>query len=114
LVDGKPGLECFDDRRVDRQRHRGDALHELDGAGEQRRLVGQRDARVDVEHVGPGLDLGDRIGLDPAEVARLHLGGEQLAAGRVDAFADHHERSVEADHDFGGRGTHHGGGHVVS
>ena len=30
------------------------------GPGEQRRLVGERDAGVDVEHVGAGRDLGER------------------------------------------------------
>ena len=32
LVDGEPGLERRDDRRIDRQRHVGDRLHELDRA----------------------------------------------------------------------------------
>ena len=49
-----------------RQRHIGDRLHELDGARENRRLIGQRDARIDIEHVGAGLDLRARIRLDAA------------------------------------------------
>ena len=103
LVDGEPGLERLDDRGVDRQRDVDERLDELDGPGEDRRLVGERDARVDVEHVGAGLDLGDRVALDAAEVAGLHLLGEQLAAGRVDALADDRERPVEADDDLAGR-----------
>ena len=54
---------------------------------------------VDVEHVGAGLDLGQDVALDPAEVAVLHLLGQQLPAGRVDPLADDHERLVRADHD---------------
>ena len=103
LVDGEPGLERLDDRRVDRQRHVGERLDELDGLGQDRRLVGQRDAGVDVEHVRAGLDLGERVALDPAEVAGLHLLGQQLAAGRVDALADDDERPVEADDDLARR-----------
>ena len=34
-----------------------------------------------------------------------HLLGEELAPGRVDPLADHHERPVEADHDLFGRGA---------
>ena len=111
LVDGKAGLEGFDDRRVDGQRHVGDALHELDGPGQQRRLVGQGDAGVDVEHVRTGSHLGQRVGLDAAEVAVLHLLREQLATGGVDALADHHEGPVEADHDFLGGRADDGVGH---
>ena len=112
LVDGEPGLERLDDRRIDRQRQVGQALDELDGLGQDRRLVGQRDAGVDVEHLGAGLDLGQDIALDAAEVAGLHLLGESLAAGRVDPFADDHERAVEADDDLARRGTEECVGHV--
>ena len=45
LVDGEPGLERLDDRGVDRERHVRQRLDELDGPGEDRRLVGERDAR---------------------------------------------------------------------
>ena len=100
LVGGEPRLERLDDRRVDRQRHIGERLHELDRLRQDRGLVGERDAGVDVEHVRAGLDLGQRVALDPAEVAGLHLLGEQLPAGRVDALADDHERPVEADDDL--------------
>ncbi len=112
LVDGEPGLERLDDRRIDRQRQVGQALDELDGLGQDRRLVGQRDAGVDVEHLGAGLDLGQDIALDAAEVAGLHLLGKSLAAGRVDPLADDHERAVEADDDLARRGTEEGVGHV--
>ena len=105
LVDREPGLERLDDRRVDRQRQVGQALDELDGPGQDGRLVGQRDAGVDVEHVGAGLDLGEHVALDPAEVAGLHLLGQELAAGRVDPLADDHERAVEADDDLARRGA---------
>ena len=98
LYTARPGLEGGDDRRVDRDRHVGDGLHQGDGSGQHRRLVGERDAGVDVEHVCAGFDLGDRVGFDPAEVAVLHLLGQQLAAGRVDALADHDEGTLEADH----------------
>ena len=84
------------------------SLHRL---RQQRRLVGERDAGVDVEHVGAGLDLGDGVGLDAAEVAGLHLLGEQLAAGRVDPLADHHERAAEPDHHLPGRRAQDGVGH---
>ena len=93
-----------DDRRVDGQRHVGHGLDQLDGPGQQGRLVGQRDAGVDVQHVGAGLDLGDCVGLYPAEVAGLHLLCEELSARGVDALADHYEGPAEADgHLAGGR-----------
>ena len=95
LVDGQAGLERLDDRGIDGQRHVGQRLDEPDGLGEDRRLVGQRDPRVHVQHVRAGLDLGDRVALDPAEVAGLHLLGQELATGRVDALADDDERPVE-------------------
>ena len=68
--------------------------------GQDGGLVGERDAGVDVEHVGAGRDLRQRIALDPAEVAAPHLLGQQLASGRVDALADDHEWPVVADDDL--------------
>ena len=110
-VDRETRGQRGDDRRVDRQRHVGDRLHELHGPREDRRLVGERDARVDVEHVRAGRDLRERIRLDAAEIAGRHLGGEQLAPGRVDALADDDERAVEADDDLAGGGADDGIGH---
>ncbi len=112
-VDREPGLERLDDRRVDRQRQVGQALDELDGPGQDGRLVGEGDAGVDVEHVGAGLDLGDHVALDAAEVAGLHLLGQELATGRVDALADDDERAVEADHGFARVGADDGVCHVA-
>ncbi len=86
--------------RVDTERDVGDALNQLDRPSQQSRFVGERDPGVDVEHVCSRLDLGDGVGLDPAEVALFHLGRQELAAGRVDAFADHHEGTIEADDDL--------------
>ena len=34
---------------------------------------------IDVEHLGPGCGLGQRVGLDPAEVPVAHLLGQQPA-----------------------------------
>ena len=82
-----------------RERHVGDRLHELDRVAQDGRLVGERDAGVDVEHLGAGLHLRDRVRDHGLEVAVLHLLGQLLAAGRVDALADDHERAVEPDHD---------------
>ena len=92
-VDREPGLERLDDRGVDRQRHVDQRLDQPDASAA--RIAGssaQRDPGVDVEHVGAGLDLGQGVALDAAEVAGLHLLGQELAAGRVDALADDHER----------------------
>ena len=75
------------------------------------RLVGERNAGVDVEHLRPRLDLGQRLGDDAAVVARRHFGREHLAAGRIDALADHHEAALEADDDFLGGGGDDGFGH---
>ena len=111
LVDREPGLERRDDRGIDRQRHVGDRLHQLDGLREDRRLVRQRDARVHIEHVRAGFHLGARVGLDAAEVAGRHFGREDLAAGGIDALADDDEGAVEADDDFPGGGTDNGIGH---
>ena len=46
--------------------------------GQRRRLVGQGRASVHVGHLGAGGDLGDGVGLDPAEVAALDFLGEEL------------------------------------
>ena len=78
LVDREPGLERLDDRGVDRQRHVGQRLHQLDRLGQDLGLVGERDAGIDVEHVGAGRDLGQRIGLDgrlksPAAISAASL-----------------------------------------
>ena len=76
------------------------ALHELDRLREDCRLVRERDAGVDVEHLRARLDLRERVGDDGLVVARRHLLGELLAARRIDPLADDHERPVEADHDL--------------
>ncbi len=88
-----------------------DEFHRL---GEYGRLVGQGDAGVHVEHVRPGLDLGDGIALDSGEVPITHLLGEELASGRVDALTDDDEWIVEAHHDFFGLGSDDGPGHATT
>ncbi len=114
LVDVEAGLERLDDRRVDRERHVGDRLHELDRVREDRGLVRERDAGVDVEHLGAGLDLRDRIGHHGVEVAGTHLLGELRAAGGVDPLPDDHERPVEADHHLARRRGQHRLAHSCS
>src|SRR5215831_2948779 len=111
LVDGKSRLERFHNRGVDRERHIGYRLHELHRLGENRRLIRQGDAGVDIQHVGTGRHLRQRIGLDAAEVPGSHLGREDLAPRGVDALADHHEGALEAEHDLAGCGADHGIGH---
>ena len=108
LVDGETGLERLDDRGVDAERYVGDRLDELDRLAQDARLVCERNAGVDVEHLRAGLDLRDRVGDDGLEIAVLHLLGKLLAAGRVDALADDHERAIEADHDLLRRRGKHG------
>jgi hypothetical protein len=49
---------------------------------EDRRLVGERDSGVDVEHVGAGFDLRDGVRRHAREVARCHFGCQDLAPGR--------------------------------
>ncbi len=105
LVDPESGFERRDDRGIDRQRHVGDRLHELHGAREYCRLVGERYAGVDIQHVRAGLHLRPRIRFDAAEVARGHLGGEDLTARRIDALADDYEGPIEADDDLLRGGT---------
>ena len=100
LVDGEPRLQRGDDGGVDRERHVHRVLHQLDAFGQDRRLVDQRDAGIDVEHLRAGLDLRHRIGDDAAVIAARHLLRQQLAPGRVDALADHDEALVETDHDL--------------
>ena len=67
--------------------------------GHQADLVGERIADVDVEHVGAARDLLRDVDLELREVARLELGLERLAAGRVDPLADHAERPLRPDDD---------------
>ena len=111
-IDREPRLERLDDRAVDREWQVGERLDELDRLREDGRLVGQRDAGVDVEHVRAGLDLGDHVALDPAEVAVLHLLGEELPAGRVDPLADDDEGPVVADGDLARGRSDDGPGHA--
>ena len=59
----------------------------------------------------PASTWASDVALDPAEVARPHLLGEELAAGRVDPLADDHERPVVADDDLAGRRADDGLGH---
>ena len=105
------GLKRLDHRGVDAERDVGDRLDELDCGRQHGRLVGERYAGIHIEHVRTGGDLGERIGLHPAEVARAHLLCEHLAARRIDAFADHDERTVEADDCLARRGADDGVGH---
>jgi hypothetical protein len=69
---------------------------------------------IDVEHGGAGGDLFQRVLDHGLEIALDHFGGELLAAGRVDAFADHAEGLVKADDHFAGCGGNDGAGHVRS
>ena len=62
-------------------------------------LVDERDAGVDVEHVGAGRDLGEGVDGHRRQVAAAQLLGERLAPRRVDALADDAERLVVADDD---------------
>ena len=50
--------------------------------------------------MGAGRDLRQRVRLDPAVVAILHLLGKKFAAGRVDSLTDDGKWLVEADDDF--------------
>ena len=108
LIDGEPRFQCLDDRTVDAERHVGNRLHELHHFGEDFRLVRQRNTGVHIEHLGACLDLRQGVGLHPRIIALLHLGGEQLASGRIDALPDHDEGLVEADHDFLAGGAEYG------
>jgi hypothetical protein len=76
------------------------------------------DSGTSVEHMGAGRDLGQGVGLDRGVVAGRHLGGQALAAGRIDTLADDAERAVEADrHLFAVRADaclSHGRGPLVS
>ncbi len=101
------GLDARNQRRrhaaVDTERHVGDGLHQFDGPDHQFRFgllrLDAGDADIDVENVGAGLNLGQGVALDAAEVARFHLGGQLLAAGGVDALADEDEGLIRADDD---------------
>jgi len=99
LVGAETGLERLDHRRVDAERHVRQALHERDCLPHQLDLVRQWVADVDVEHVGAAGELLRDVEFDAREVALLQLGLELLAAGRVDAFANHAEWALRSDHD---------------
>ena len=102
MVDAEARFQSLDDGGIDGQRQVGEGLHQLHGLGQDGGLIGQRNAGVDVQHMGAGRDLGQAVGLDPGEVAGGHLGGQQLAAGRIDPLADDAEGLIEADHQFPG------------
>ena len=89
-------------------------MDQLNCLGQHTRLIGQRNARVHIEHVGTGLDLGQGIGDDAAVVARHHFGGHDFAAGGVDALANDDEGAVKANDDLAGRGADDGIGHATS
>ena len=112
LIDGQPSLQRFHDGGIDRQREVRQRLDQLDRPGEDGRLVRERDAGVDVEHVGTRGHLGQDVTLHAAEVAGLHLLGQQLSTGRIDPLADDDERPIEADDDLARRGTQDRVGHV--
>ena len=115
------GLERGGHRAVDAERHVDEALHQLDDLGHQWRFglvrVGVRvidHARVDIEHRGPGLDLGDGIGFDGRKIAGLKFGCELFAPGGVDAFTNHAERLIKADDGGFGFALDDSAGHVTS
>ena len=74
-------------------------LDELEHLRQQLGLVDERDAGVDVEHVGARRHLRVRVDDDRREVAAAQLLGEPLAPGRVDPLADDAERLLRADDD---------------
>jgi hypothetical protein len=99
------------------KRHVDQALDDLERLDEQGRLgfvrVDRGDTGIDVEHGGACCHLLQRILDDGVEIADDHLGGQLLAAGRVDALTDDAEGLVEADDDFAGGGGDDGAGHEV-
>ena len=99
LVDREAGLERLDDRGVDADRHVGRLGDRAQHGRQQLGLVDERDAGVDVEHVGAGLHLGEGVDRHGREVAAAQLLGERLAPRGVDALADDAERLVVADDD---------------
>ncbi len=79
-------------------------MDDCDRFGQDRRLVGQGDAGVDVQHVGACLYLSDGVRSHPVVIAGGHLLGQQLASRWVDSLADNGERPVRPDEggiDFG-------------
>ena len=119
------GFERAGHGAVDAQRAVGDALDDLDQLRHQHRLdkvvvgiarilghlAGKHCAGIDVENCRAGLDLRDRVSGDTGEITTLQFFVEDLAAGRVDAFADDAERLIKSDDDFAcGRGND-GAGH---
>ena len=99
LVDRQARLEGLDHRGVDADRQVDGVLDGGEHRLEQLGLVDQRDAGVDVEHVGAGLGLGQRVGGHGGEVAVAQFLGEDLAPGGVDALADDAEGLLGADRD---------------
>jgi len=77
-----------------------------------RRLVGQRDPGVDVEHLRAGLDLCERVGGHGREVAGRHLGRQRLPSGRIDPLAGDDEPPLEPDRDLPRRARQDGVGHA--
>ena len=94
LVSRQPGVERLDHRRVDAERQVGQALDQLHRLDHQIDLVGERSPHVDVEHHGATGHLLRDVDLDTRQVTGAQLILEDLATGRVDAFADDAERLV--------------------
>ena len=124
---GQTVFQRTGDRAVDAQGHVDNGLHPFDQRLHQHRLdkvvvgiagifghlVREHGARVDVQNICAGGDLCQRVGLDAAEIVALKLFGQDLAAGGVDAFADHAKRLVKADDRGLGFGFNYGACHVV-
>ena len=81
---------------------------------EDRGLVGEGNAGVDVEHLRARLHLGERVRDDGVEVPCGHLGRQCLRPVGIDALADHHERALEPDHHLSRRRAQNRLAHPVS
>ena len=77
-------------------------------------FVGERYTGVDIEHVGAGCHLVNRVGFHAAVVAIGQFGGQSPASGGVDPFTDDGERAIEADDDGLRCGTDDGLGHALA
>ena len=100
FVNREGGFQRRGIRAIEAERNVGDLHQRSREIGQKFRLIGPRNARVDVEHLGTGGDLDAGVVERHAHVAHGQGLEQFLASRRVDPFANGHKGLVRADPDL--------------